>query len=215
MTRAVSLLYMNLMFYSKLHNFIKRKEVDKKMSEEWKKEWKPMIDAIGSDFSKGEVKWGADEVERGAIRKFLEPLEFDCPLHYDKSIANEHGYSDVIAPYSSLLSWVIPPYWNPGTQIFTSPERNAQPESSPISGIKTDLAPPTTGYFATDIEIDYLRPIKVGDQLGRSGYVLLSCEPKETKVGRGAFMVWESEIKNQDNEVVAKTRVGTYSYNPI
>ncbi len=157
---------------------------------------------------------GADPVERGTIRRFLEPLEFDCPLHYDKNVAKKHGYSDVIAPYSSLITWTIPPLWQPGETIFTSAERDAQPSYSPLTGVKTNLAPPTTGYFATDLEIDYLQPILVDDHLCQIGYVLLSCDPKETKVGRGAFMVWESEIRNQRGKVVAKTRMGTYSYNP-
>ncbi|GCD84763.1 FAS1-like dehydratase domain-containing protein (plasmid) [Parageobacillus thermoglucosidasius] len=181
---------------------------------DWKKAWQPMMDAVGTDFSDGMELWGADEVERGAIRRFLEPLEFDCPLHYDKSVANEYGYPDIIAPYSSLLTWVIPPYWRPGMQLFTSAERNAQPAESPLLGFKTDLAPSTKFYFATDIEIDYIKPIVRGDWLCRSGYILLSCVPKETKVGRGAFTVWESEIRNQDKEVVAKIRMGFYFYSP-
>jgi len=182
--------------------------------EDWKKAWQPMIDAVGTDFSDGMEQWGADEVERGAIRRFLEPLEFDCPLHYDKSVANEYGYPDIIAPYSSLLTWVIPPYWKPGMQLFTSAERNAQPTESPLLGFETDLALPTKFYFATDIEIDYIKPIVVGDRLCRVGYILLSCVPKETKVGRGAFTVWESEIRNQHREVVAKIRMGLYFYCP-
>ena len=40
------------------------------MAEDWKKAWQPMVDAIGTDFSDGTEKWGADEVERGAIRDF-------------------------------------------------------------------------------------------------------------------------------------------------
>ncbi|WP_200126736.1 hypothetical protein [Salicibibacter cibarius] len=48
--------------------------------EDWKKDWRPMMDAVGLDFSDGEKTWGADPVEKGAIRRFLEPLEFDCPF---------------------------------------------------------------------------------------------------------------------------------------
>lgn len=184
------------------------------MEKDWKSEWQPMIQAIGKDFSDGENTPGADKVEKGAIRKFLEPLEFDCPLHYDRDTAIEFGYDDVIAPYSSLLTWTLPPYWVPGSTIFTSADRNAQPTYNPLADIKTDLAPQTTGYFATDIEMDYIKPIVVGDLLTRVGEVLLSCVPKETKVGCGAFMVWESKVVNQLNEEVAVLRIGTYSYRP-
>lgn len=185
------------------------------MINDWKGEWQPMIEAIGQDFSDGGEMAGADEVEKGAIRRFLEPLEFDCALHNDENTAKEYGYEDVIAPYSSLYTWTLPPYWSPGSEkAFTSAERNAQPTYNPLSDIKTDLMPETTGYFATDIEMDYLQPIVVGDRLTRVGKVLLSCVPKETKVGRGAFMVWESKVFNQRHEEVAVIRMGTYSYQP-
>lgn len=185
------------------------------MESDWKSEWEPMIQAIGQDFSTGEESAGADVIEKGAIRKFLEPLEFDSPLHYDEAVAKEYGYEDVIAPYSSLYSWTIPPYWSPGSErAFTSAERNAQPTYNPLSDTKSDLMPETTGFFATDIEMDYIKPIVVGDRLTKIGQVLLSCVPKETKVGCGAFMVWESKVVNQDNEEIAVIRMGTYSYQP-
>ncbi len=57
--------------------------------------------------------------------------------------------------------------------------------------------PPSPSFFATDIEIDYLQPVVVGDRVRMKGRKLLSCTPKETSVGRGAFIVWESEILNQ------------------
>lgn len=184
------------------------------MADDWQQAWQPMINAVGTDFSDGAEVQGADEVERGAIRRFLEPLEFDCPLHYDRAVATAYGYSDILAPYSSLMTWTIPPLWYPGTHIFTSAERNSQPAHNPLSGVRTSLAPPTTGFFATDIEIDYLKPVVAGDRLSRVGWKLISCVPKETSVGRGAFMTWESEIRNQRGDIVARTRTGTYSYNP-
>lgn len=184
------------------------------MKKDWEQAWQPMIDAIGKDFKEGIRTPGADTVEKGAVRRFLEPLEFDSALHYDKSTAVGHGYSDIIAPYSSLLTWTLPPHWKPGTKTFTSAERNAQPDQNPLADIETgDIAPETSGFFATDIEIDYIKPIVVGDRLMRVGEVLLSCLPKETQVGRGAFMTWESEIYNQVDELIAKVRIGTYSYN--
>src|SRR5699024_3410503 len=98
------------------------------MESDWKSEWEPMIQAIGQDFSTGEESAGADVIEKGAIRKFLEPLEFDSPLHYDEAVAKEYGYEDVIEPYSSLYAWTSSRYVSQGTEItFTSAESNAHP----------------------------------------------------------------------------------------
>jgi MaoC dehydratase-like protein len=188
------------------------------MDEDWKQAWQPLIDAVGTDFGGDAEVWGADEVEKGIIRRFLEPLEFDCPLHYDEGTAQNYGYRNILAPYSSVLSLAIPPLWSPGKQIWTSAERNAQPAYSPVASSSNEamqkLVPRTPGFFATDIEIDYLQPVVVGDRVRMRGRKLISCEPKETRVGRGAFIVWESEILNQRGEPVARMRTGMYQYFP-
>jgi hypothetical protein len=182
--------------------------------EDWKKDWQPMIRAIGKDFHEGVRQWGADPIERGAIRRFLEPLEFDCPLHYDQEAARANGYRDLVAPCSSLFTWLIPPYWEPGRTVFRSPDKNAPAAELPLLVVKTDLAPPTPYYFATNVEIDFFQPMTAGDRLCKVGDVLLSCIPKETRVGRGAFLVWETRVENQDGELVAVIRLETYHYFP-
>src|SRR4051794_25450902 len=106
------------------------------MAEDWQAAWQPMIDAIGTDFSGGAVRKGADDGERSGIRRFVEPLEFDCPLYYDEDVAKAHGYAGVVAPCSSVTSWTIPPMWTPGgAPVFTSAERDAQPERSPVANV--------------------------------------------------------------------------------
>jgi acyl dehydratase len=62
--------------------------------------------------------------------------------------------------------------------------------------------------------MDMLAPVVVGDRLARVGNRLVACVPKETRVGRGAFMTWESEVHNQRGQVVLRTRNCTYRYQP-
>jgi acyl dehydratase len=182
--------------------------------DDWKAAWQPLIDAIGQDFSDGRITRGADEVTVATIRRYLEPLEFDCALHYDADTARAHGYDDIIAPATAIGTFSLPPMWEPGETIFQSAERNAAPTSTATTGLVTPLEPPTTGYFATNYEVEYLRPVTVGDRLFRRGAKLLDCQPKETKVGRGAFLTWEAEIFNQRDETVARTRTTFFRYNP-
>lgn len=182
---------------------------------DWTDEWQEVIDAAGHDFSDGQIHYGADAVEAGAVRRFLEPLEFDCALHYDADVARQQGYLDIIAPYTAALTWAMPAMWSPGDpSIFTDDARDAQPARSPINNQNFPLGPRTTGFFATDIELDFIRPVAVGERLGRRGHRLLSCTPKETSVGRGAFMTWESEIVDSGGDVVMRMRTGTYAYQP-
>lgn len=181
---------------------------------DWAQAWQPMVQAVGRDFSDGRKVRGADPVERSTIRRWLEPLELDCALHDDPAVARSYGHPDVVAPCASALMWTIPALWSPGQVLFDDDARNAQPTSSPINDQGLDLAPPTSGFFATDMELDFVRQVVVGDHLTQRGEVLLSCVPKETSVGRGAFLTWQSEIVDATGEVVARVRTGTYAYQP-
>jgi len=182
---------------------------------DWQAGWQALVEAVGTDFAPDCVLEGADAIELGTIRRYVEPLELGCPLHHDREVARRHGYADVVAPCTSLMTFTIPPLWRPGEPpLFTDAARDAQPARTAIGPPSTGLEPPCTGYFATDIAIDWLRPAVVGDRLHRVGHKLLSCTPKATSVGRGAFMTWESQIRNQRDETVARTTTGTYTYEP-
>mgnify|MGYP003584537286 FL=1 len=174
--------------------------------EDWKQAWQAMVARVGQDFSNGAIRWGADAVEASALRRYAEVLEFDCPLH--------HG-ADAVAPDTSLASFTLPPMWAPGQPpVFTSASRDAEPERSPLKGTRPEGMPPTTAYMATDYEVDYLKSARLGDRLGRRGNRLVSCEPKETRVGRGAFTTWEYDIVNQHEEVLARCRFSMFHYDP-
>lgn len=185
------------------------------LSDDWKAEWAPLCAAIGQDFAPGEPQFVADPIEASALRRWLEPLEFDCPLHYDREAAKAAGYDDLLVPVSALLTFTLGPMWRPGETVFTSEDRNAQPSRSAVSGILTGLEPQTTGFLAADLDIEYFQPVVVGDRLCRHGARLIACTPKETKIGRGAFITWQTDILNQRLEVVATLRTTFYRYNPV
>ena len=174
-----------------------------------------MMDAVGTEFGDSVLREGPDTVELGAVRRFCEPLELGCPLHHDRAVALSHGYRDVVAPVSSIVTFTIPPLWQAGEPpVFTSPERDAQPARTGLGPRLTGLEPETTGYFAAETGADSLAPVTVGDRLARVGNLLVSCVPKETSIGRGAFVTWQYEIRNQRGEAAARMRNTTYSYVP-
>jgi acyl dehydratase len=181
----------------------------------WQRAWRPMVDAVGTEFGDGILRQGPDIVEAGAVRRLCEPLEFGCPLHHDRAVARRHGYRDVAVPVSGIITFTIPPLWQPGEPaVFTSPERDAQPARSGLRPRLTGLEPQTSGYFAAEMAADYLAPVAAGDRLARVGNLLVSCVPKKTSVGRGAFVTWQYDIRDQRGQAVARVRNTTYSYIP-
>jgi acyl dehydratase len=185
------------------------------MSESWKQDWQAVVARVGSTPESGtEVRWGADRVEAGAIRRYLEPLEFDCALHYSADVARQNGYTDVVAPYTSMSTWTMSALWNPGSPLFESAARDAQPATGFLSTTAGQYPPGATGFFATDMAIGFVRPPIVGDRLGRRGGKLVDVALKETSVGRGAFLKTEAEIVDADEQTVATVWTGLYVYEP-
>lgn len=178
----------------------------------WKAGWQDVVGRVGQTYGDGSVRWGVDAVERGSVRRYLEPLEFDCALHYSSEIAQDHGYPDVVAPYTSIFTFAGGPQWSPGEVAFPSAERNAAPQRLIINPDEYPAA--ATGLFATDFEVEFTRPVVVGERLGGRDRTLTDVSLKETRVGRGAFMKFESTMVSTNEELVATIRTGLFVYEP-
>jgi hypothetical protein len=178
--------------------------------------WQPLVEAVGQEFGDEGVTWGADTVELTGIRRLLEPFEFGCALHYDKPTAIEHGYPDVVAPVSAVQVFAIRPMWQPGDDpVFPNPERNAEPERWLTAAGRPPMAPRSSAAFMTDVEWDFLLPVIVGDRVGiRNRRKIVSCTPKELRVGKGAFLTLEQNVVNQRGETVMRVRQTSFSYEP-
>lgn len=177
--------------------------------------WKDTEDAIGQDFSDGQIHWGIEPLTEVTIRRFCEPYEIDFPLYYSDEVARQHGYRGISCPLSMVQTVAASAIWKPGDPTrWPVPERNIRAQTDPETAARPMPAPTTAAGFATDSEKEYLQPVYIGDRLGRRGNKLVSVAVKETSVGSGAFTVTESEIVNQRGEVVALFRNGGYRYNP-
>ncbi len=193
-------------------------DTDWAKAENWEQAWQPLVDAVGTDFSPTAKSVAVDEIEKGAIRKYVEPLEMDCPIFLDEEAAKAHGYDGIPAPTSGISqTWIATDIWVPAADpAWPTNDRDAPPpRSAAPEGVIAQPVPPTTAAFATDIEIEYHQDAYVGDRLTSSGNRLISCLPKQTSVGRGAFQIFESYVHNQDGELIATVRRGLYSYVPF
>jgi hypothetical protein len=180
--------------------------------DDWRAAWAPVLAQVGQVFP--QTAMPGPMIERGALWRYLESLEFDCPLHYEVEAAHRAGFTDLVVPATAMLSFSLPSAWVPGEPFFVSSDRNAPSARSAVSGPCTGSEPPVEGFFASAYEAEYLGSATVGDTLCRKGARLLGCELKETRVGRGAFLTWESEIRNQRDEVVARQRMTYFRYEP-
>lgn len=177
--------------------------------------WADLEAAVGRDFSGGEERTGIDPVEWSGIRRYCEPIELGCPIHYDEAVARAAGYRGVVLPVSATTTFTSGGVWKPGSPSkWTIKDAHALFTPDPSPAAPELPAPRTTAGFVTDIEIEYFEPVVVGDRLTSKGRKLLSVNVRETSVGFGAFMIMEGYIYNQRGQLVAVTRNGSYRYNP-
>jgi len=186
------------------------------LNTDWRAAWEPLRARVGELVDPPEPRFGPDAVELGAVRRWLEPLEFDCALHRDADVARAHGWPDVIAPYTAVWTFVLPAMWEPGDDRPTYAD--AEPDTQPWrSGIGDDIfpdAPPTTGMFGTGVSMEFARPLHLGERVGAGPRRLVRCEPKETRVGRGAFITFDRHLVTGEGEEICRVEAQIYLYNP-
>jgi hypothetical protein len=147
---------------------------------------------------------GADPVSAADIRRKLEVIGFDCPLHTDRDCARRLGHADVISPASMVRVWAMPSYWRPGTPRITT-----EMMSTPIPA----TAVPGEGdtMIATGVRTEHFASLYPGDRVTATA-VLKSVTRKTTRVGPGAFIVVETTYRNQDGVVVSVETVTLLRY---
>jgi acyl dehydratase len=138
---------------------------------------------------------GADAVSAGDIRRKLEVIGWDCPLHYDEACARRHGYDTIVSPVSMARVWAMPAYWSPG-----EPMLGVEPLSTPIPAAGVPGEGDT--MIATGVRTEHLAPIYPGDRISAAA-VLRSVTRKHTRLGPGAFLVVETTYSNQHGEAVS------------
>jgi len=151
---------------------------------------------------------GADDVTVGDIRRRLEVLAWDCPLHYDEAVAREHGYRTVVAPATMLMTCAMPPYWEPG-----DPRPQLDDPALVPSYPFCQIPAPGEFIFATDSETEYLEPVYPGDRITATS-VLRDMTRKRLSIGDGAFFLVETTYAKQSGEIVGIERLTVFRYSP-
>jgi acyl dehydratase len=147
---------------------------------------------------------GPDLVTVSDIRRKLEVVGLDCPLHYDEACARSFGYRTIVAPVSMTRVWATAPTWRPG---------EPRPRAEVLRTLLPSADPPGHGdtLLAAHVATEHHEPVHVGDRVSGVA-VLKSVTPKRTRVGSGAFMVIETTYVNQDQRVLTVERATLFRF---
>ena len=131
------------------------------------------------------------EIEKEAIRRWAEAIGDTNPLYRDEEYAKSKGYRNIIAPPGFIANYAYP------TKVGEGGRR----------GFRSPFAMVLNGGN----EYDFFKPIQAGDKI-TSTTKLAELREREGRLGKMLFMINETTYKNQDGEIVAKSRGTIISY---
>jgi uncharacterized OB-fold protein/acyl dehydratase len=148
-----------------------------------------------------------DAVNQAMIRHWCDAMEDHNPVYTDPEFAARSVHGQIVAPPAMLNAWtmrgLVPP----------APASNEAPD--PASGVYAALD--EAGYssvVATNSEHEYLRYLRLGDQLSGAATLLEVSEEKKTGLGIGHFVTTQTEYRNQDDEPVGRMLFRILKFKP-
>jgi acyl dehydratase len=123
------------------------------------------------------------EVEKGHIRRFAQAIGDANHLFSDPEYARKSRYGGIIAPPTFLLDKGL----------------------NRMAYLIIDKKHPSTGFLNGGIEIEYYKPMRVGDVI-TSVAKLVDLKEKSSSRGKLLFLLVELTYRNQKGELVRKFR---------
>lgn len=120
------------------------------------------------------------DVEKGAIRKFVEAIADDDPIYYDEQAAQAAGFTTIVAPPTFLCTF----------RAQALPDLNLAFGRVRLNGGN---------------EYEYYQPVYAGDTITVTAKYVDVLE-RTGRTGRMVFVITELTFTNQHGDVVAKGR---------
>ncbi|MGH2969868.1 MAG: FAS1-like dehydratase domain-containing protein [Solirubrobacteraceae bacterium] len=134
-----------------------------------------------------------DAASRADIRRKLEVMGLEGPLHRDAEHARRHGYRDVVAPVSMTSVWALPAHWEPGR-----PRIGSEDVATPVAA--ADVPGEGDTIVAPRVRREHFEPLYPGDRV--SAGTVRAVTPKRTRIGDGTFLELETTVTNRRGDAV-------------
>ena len=146
---------------------------------------RPMIGHSGPAFI------APDAVNAAMIRHWCAAIGDRNPVYTNDQLAAQSVYGGIIAPPAMLHAWTMPGY---GVAI----------DFDPVFALRAVLDEyGFTSVVATNVEQEYIRPLRIGDRLKLVRTVASLSDEKATPLGRGYFITSRYDLRDGDDQPVA------------
>ena len=143
-----------------------------------------------------------DPVNLPMIRHWCDAMTDHNPVYTDEVYAAKSIHGGIVAPPAMLNAWTMPGL--PGraaSDLATTPIRELD-------------AAGYTSIVATNSEQEYVRYLRLGDRLhGTTQFEDVSAE-KQTALGLGRFVSWQTRYRTDSGEEVGRMRFRVFKWKP-
>jgi uncharacterized protein len=166
---------------------------------------------VGAPVGGGGRSAGPDPVNQPMIRHWAAAFDDGNPVYTDPSAAAASRFGGIVAPPLMLQTWTMP------TPVLAGiAERGGSPV--PVAGGVGPLAvldeAGFTATLATGSEFEFLRYLRLGDEVSAETVIEAISEEKSTRVGTGHFVTWVTTYRDGTDEVVGRQRFRILKFRP-
>jgi uncharacterized protein len=149
----------------------------------------------------------SDPVNVPMIRHWVDALDDQNPAYLDETRAATGRFGGIVAPPAMLQAWTM---GRPTIQgLAERGGSNGVMSESPITVL--DEAG-YTSIRATNSELEFVRYLRIGDELQARTVIESISEEKQTALGRGFFVTWVTTYTDAQGEVVGSQRFRVFKF---
>ena len=175
----------------------------------------PLYDALQARVGKNLTNAGPaaapDTVNMPMIRHWVDALDDRNPVYEDEEYAAHTRFGGIIAPPAMLQAWTMPRSKLDGIRERGGAGVDIDPDS-PLGAL--DRAG-FTATLATNSELEFDRPLRLGDQLTSEVILEAVSTRKKTAMGQGYFVTWVTTYTDDQGQVVGRQRFRVLKFNPF
>ena len=146
-----------------------------------------------------------DPVNQPMIRHWCDAMSDHNPIYVHPDAAARSLHGEIVAPPAMLQAWGMP-----GLVPRPAPE---SPDRNEHAYAKLDAAG-FTSVVATNCDHEYPRYLKLGDHLNAATRLTDVSEEKATALGVGHFVTTESDLRNDEGELVGSMKFRILKFKP-
>lgn len=137
-----------------------------------------------------EVRFADAPVSWSGVKQFCALVHDGNASYWDPDYAAVR-WGGVIAPPASLMTWVMPLEWRPDG-------------APPVTRLTAQVPLPGDSFVNASNEVEFLLPVRVGDELSVVEELTDVSEEKSTALGPGHFVTTVTEYRRGDGQLVAR-----------